>query len=488
MLAKNKIEINSKQWKKYNSTLTASKSSDSASLFVLGTNKGALAMDVISLFPQKTFKNRKNGLRRDLAQLLADIEPKFIRFPGGCLAHGDGIKNMYRWKNTVGPIEERLEQKNLWGYHQTMGLGYFEYFQFCEDIGAIPVPVLPAAVSCQNSGGTWRVGGTGQQALPMEDMDNYIQEVLDLIEWANGPASSKWGNVRAIAGHPEPFNLQFIGIGNEDKMTSEFKERFNMIVSAIQAKHPEIQIIGTSGPFSDGEDFEKGWDIAKNNSLPLVDEHYYKQPEWFLSNLNRYDSYSRKEAGVYLGEYASWGNKLKNAIVEAAYMIALERNADIVKMASYAPLLAKKDYTQWATDMIFFDNKNYSLTPNYYVQKMFSNNYGDTYYKNIVSTEKNTSISSSCLKDNKTGDIILKIVNTGTSEKNINVNLSKFKYILNTARKIVLTGDAEAENTLEKPNVVIPSESNLKISNSFDYLTPPMSLTVIRIKTVLNKS
>ncbi|MBU3821419.1 carbohydrate binding domain-containing protein [Flavobacteriaceae bacterium XHP0103] len=482
ILGENNIEVNTKDWKKYTTTLTPSVNSDSSSLMLLATSKGKLAIDVVSLFPQNTFKNRKNGLRADLAQLLADMKPSFVRFPGGCLTHGEGVGNMYRWKNTVGPIEQRIEQKNLWGYHQTGGLGYFEYFQFCEDIGAIPLPVLPAAVSCQNSGGTWRVGGTGQQALPMEDMQDYIQDVLDLVEWANGPINSKWGSIRANAGHPEPFNLEFIGIGNEDKMTPEFEERFNMIVSAVKAKYPEISLIGTSGPFSDGEDFEKGWEIADVNNIPLVDEHYYKQPEWFLSNLDRYDSYDRKKPGVYLGEYASWGNKLKNAIAEAAYMTTLERNADIVKMASYAPLLAKKDHTQWTTDMIFFDNKTYCLTPNYHVQKMFSTNYGDIYYKNIIATGKDTTLSASCLKDSKTGDIILKMVNTSTEFKQMKVNLNKFKNLPLDAKQIVLTGNAEAENTLENPDTIKPIESKIEIGKSFTYQAPPTSLTVIRIK------
>ena len=485
ILDEEKVIINSKDWKKYTTTLTPSQSNDSTSLVILATSKGKLGIDVVSLFPEKTFKNRLNGLRADLATLLADIKPAFVRFPGGCLVHGDGVGNMYRWKNTVGPIEERIEQKNLWGYHQTNGLGYFEYFQFCEDIGAKPVPVLPAAVSCQNSGGTWRVGGTGQQALPTEYMDDYIQEVLDLVEWANGPANSKWGSIRAAAGHPEPFNLEFIGIGNEDKMTPEFEERFNMIVSAVKAKHPEISLIGTSGPFSDGEDFEKGWKLADINDVPIVDEHYYKQPEWFLSNLDRYDAYNRKKPAVYLGEYASWGNKLKNAIVEAAYMIGLERNADIVKMASYAPLLAKKDHTQWTTDMIFFDNKSYCLTPNYHVQKMFSTNYGDSYYKNIISTAKDTTLSASCIKDSKTGDIILKMVNTSLKPKDFKVNLSKFKNFMPDAEKIVLSGNPESENTLENPNNVVPEKDIIKVSNLFNYKAPSMSLTVIRIK--LNK-
>lgn len=485
ILAEDKITINSKDWKKYTTTLTPSENNDSTSLVILAISKGKLGIDVVSLFPEKTFKNRPNGLRADLANLLADIKPAFVRFPGGCLVHGDGVGNMYRWKNTIGPIEQRIEQKNLWGYHQTMGLGYFEYFQFCEDIGAKPVPVLPAAVSCQNSGGTWRIGGTGQQALPMEYMDDYIQEVLDLVEWANGPANSEWGSIRAAAGHPEPFNLEFIGIGNEDKMTPEFEERFNMIVSAVKAKYPEISLIGTSGPFSDGEDFEKGWKIADINNVPIVDEHYYKEPEWFVSNLDRYDKYDRSKSKVYLGEYASWGNKLYNAIVEAAYMIGLERNGDVVQMASYAPLLAKKGHTQWKTDMIFFDNSNVCVTPNYYVQKMFSTNYGDMYYKNIISTAKDTTLSASCIKDSKTGDVILKMVNTSLKPKDFKVNLNKFKDFMPDAEKMVLSGNPESENTLDNPNNVVPEKDIIKVNNLFAYKAPPMSLTVIRIK--LNK-
>ncbi|HTM91012.1 MAG TPA: carbohydrate binding domain-containing protein, partial [Flavisolibacter sp.] len=262
LLAESKITINKKDWNQYTASLTVSEGHDSTQLVLTAVSKGKIAIDVISLFPQNTFKKRTNGLRADLAQMLADIQPKFVRFPGGCLAHGDGLGNMYRWKNTIGPIEQRVEQRNLWGYHQTAGLGYFEFFQFCEDIGAKPLPVLPAAVSCQNSGGTWRIGGTGQQALPMDEMQEYIQEVLDLIEWANGPVTSTWGAKRAAAGHPAPFNLEYVGIGNEDKITPEFEQRFKMIYDAVKAKHPEITVIGTSGPFHSGEDYEKGWKLA----------------------------------------------------------------------------------------------------------------------------------------------------------------------------------------------------------------------------------
>jgi alpha-L-arabinofuranosidase len=486
--AENTISTSSPKWKNYGATLTSNASSDSATLVILATTKGKLALDVISLFPEKTFKNRPNGLRADLAQVLADLKPKFIRFPGGCLAHGDGLGNMYRWKNTIGPIEQRKEQRNIWGYHQTTGLGYFEYFQFCEDIGAKPLPVLPAAVSCQNSGGTWRIGGTGQKAIPTNEMKEYIQEVFDLIEWANGPANSVWGAKRAAAGHPKPFNLQYIGIGNEDKITPEFEARFKMIYKAIKGKYPEIIVVGTAGPSHSGEDFDKGWKLASDLKIPIIDEHYYTSPEWLITNKNRYDKYNRNASKVYLGEYASWGNKLKNAIAEAAYMISLERNGDVVSMASYAPLLAKKDFTQWKTDLIFFDNTKICLTPNFYVQKMFSTNQGDYYFENVISVDdKDTSLAASCVQDSKTGDIILKFVNFSNESKVMKADLRIFEKLASNAEQIVLAGNADAENTYENPQSIIPTISTVKIEKDFKYTAPGMSLSILRIKQEKSK-
>lgn len=484
ILDRKNILVDNKEWKKYTLSLTPSRICDSTALVILAVSEGTLAMDVISLFPEKTFRNHPNGLRADLAQVIADMKPSFMRFPGGCLVHGDGVGNMYRWKTTIGPIEQRIEQKNIWGYHQTVGLGYYEYFQFCEDIGARPVPVLPAAVSCQNSGGTWRIGGTGQQAIPMADMDEYIQEVLDLIEWANGPETSAWGSMRAQAGHPAPFNLQFIGIGNEDKMSPEFESRFKMIFENIKTKHPEVTIIGTVGPDSGGNDFEKGWQIATKLQVPMIDEHYYKQPDWFMANLSRYDSYDRKKSSVYLGEYASWGNKLKNALAEAAYMTGIERNGDIVSMASYAPMLAKKGFTQWKTDMIFFDNANICLTPNYFVQKLFSTNHGDALLQNVILKKStDTALAYSAVQETKSGDIILKFVNAGHQPGIFRMNLSAFKTLQSTAEVTVLKGDENDENTFEKPGTVTPITESMEIKKIFEYPSPGISLTVFRIKT-----
>ena len=485
LLAETNFSIESGEWKKYSSEIVAKSTQDSASLLILASVKGKIAIDMVSLFPEKTFRNRPNGLRADLAQTIADLKPKFMRFPGGCLVHGDGLGNMYRWKNTIGPVEQRLEQRNIWGYHQTAGLGYFEYFQFCEDIGAKPLPVVPAGVSCQNSGGTWRIGGTGQKGIPQNEMPDYVQEVLDLIEWANGPVNSVWGAKRAEAGHPESFHLEYIGIGNEDKITPEFKERFKLIYNAVKLKYPHIKVIGTVGPAPDGEDFELGWKFANDEKVPFVDEHYYMKPEWFIQNLKRYDSYDRSGSKVYLGEYASWGNALFNAIAEAAYMTSLERNADVIRLASYAPLLAKAGHTQWNPDMIYFNNTAIYLTPNYYVQQLFSVNHGDIYYHNVISPQPdnaNSTTAYSCVKDSETGDIILKLVNYGKIVQKLKINLSGFKGLASKATLTVLSGEADGKNSFEQPENIKPVTSDFKASKTFIYTSDAMSLSVIRIK------
>ncbi|MDD5183860.1 MAG: alpha-L-arabinofuranosidase C-terminal domain-containing protein [Paludibacter sp.] len=484
VLGETSFSTDSKGWKKYSATLTVTQTDDSAGLIVLAKAKGTLAIDMVSLFPQNTFKNRPNGLRADLAQTIADLKPKFMRFPGGCLVHGDGLGNMYRWENTIGPVEQRVAQRNIWGYHQTAGLGYFEYFQFCEDIGAKPLPVVPAAVSCQNSGGTWRIGGTGQKGIQLSEMNDYIQEILDLIEYANGPVTSTFGAKRAEAGHPKPFNLEYIGIGNEDKQTPEFRERFKLIYDVLKAKHPEITIIGTVGPSPKGEDFDLGWNFATKLTVPMVDEHYYESPEWFIANQKRYDSYDRTKSKVYLGEYASRGNTLFNALAEAAFMTSLERNGDVVHLASYAPMLAKEGHTQWNPDMIYFNNTTVYRTPNYFVQQLFSVNQGDRYFSDIISTEnrQDSTLAFSCVRDNKSGDVIIKLVNYSKTEKNLKIDLSAFKGIGTKATLTQLTGDANAKNSFESPSNVSPSNSELNAPKRFSYSTQPMSLTIIKIK------
>lgn len=484
VLAVDSFKVSADRWQKYEGHMSVVADCDSASLVVLAQDNGRVALDMISLFPEETFMGRPNGLRADLARSIAALQPRFLRFPGGCLVHGDGIGNMYRWKNSVGPVEQRKAQRNIWGYQQSHGLGFFEYFQFCEDIGARALPVLPAGVSCQNSGGTHVIGGAGQKALCLTDMDTYIQDVLDLIEWATGPADSKWGAVRAAAGREAPFDLEFLGIGNEDKITPEFEQRFTMIYEAVRAAYPHIKLIATSGPFSDGDDFEKGWALARELDADLVDEHYYKGPEWLLSNLHRYDTYDRSGPKVYLGEYASWGNQLYNALAEAAYMIGLERNGDVVAMASYAPLMARKGNTQWSTDMLFFDDEQVVLTPNYHVQKMFMTNQGDWYFDDVVSCKQNDSLLAvSTVYDSSTGDVIIKLVNAGPEVHQVKANLSAFKHLGDQVQGSVLKGALEDANTFDHPNKIAPEDfvASLSDNKALTHTLAPRSVTVLRI-------
>ncbi|MEU0805967.1 alpha-L-arabinofuranosidase C-terminal domain-containing protein [Streptomyces sp. NPDC005970] len=359
-------------WQRHTAVITCEATDPDARLAVVASGTGTVHLDLVSLFPQATFRGRPGGLRADLAQTIADLKPKFVRFPGGCLAHGQGLGNMYRWPETVGPLHERRQQHNIWHYHQSMGLGYYEYFQFCEDIGAKPLPVVPAGVCCQNS------DVTGQVGIPEEEMPDYVAEVLGLVEWANGPADSPWGALRAAAGHPDPFGLEYLGVGNEDTITDTFRDRFSRIHDALSEHHPEITVIGTLGPCPAGEDWEKGWAFARERGVPVVDEHSYKSPRWFLENTRRFDTMDREGPHLYIGEYGSWSNNGRSAIAEAAYMIAMERNGDVVRLASYAPLLAKRGRTQWLPDLIYFDNTHVWPTLNYHVQHMHSVNSGDT--------------------------------------------------------------------------------------------------------------
>jgi alpha-N-arabinofuranosidase len=486
VLAEATLPAQAGSWQQYHATFTPTATDPEASLVVLATGKGVVDLDMISLFPQQTFHGRPNGLRADLAQTIAELQPKFVRFPGGCLAHGDGLDNLYDWKKTIGPVEQRVAQRNIWNYHQTAGLGYFEYFQFCEDIGAKPLPVVSAGVSCQNSGGTWRIGGVGQQCIPLADMAAYTQDVLDLIEYANGPATSTWGAKRAAAGHPTPFKLEYIGIGNEDKITADFETRFKLIYAAVRAKYPNMQVIGTVGPAPKGDDYDKGWALAGQLNVPLVDEHYYEKPKWFLTNNRRYDSYDRTKPKVYLGEYASWGNTLFNAIAEAAYMTSLERNGDVVRLASYAPLLAKEGHTQWNPDLIYFNNSTVVPTVNYYVQQLFGQNQGTEYVSGVVTPPTgavaDTTVAASCVRAAKTGDVILKLVNASATPQPFQVDLTSFRGLNMAATRTIFAGDKDAKNTFASPQTVMPKTAPYKAGKRFAYEAQPYSLTVIRLR------
>ena len=484
VLAEASFEINEREWRRFSVTLTPSQTDPSTRLVLFGTAQGGIAFDEISLFPQKTFHGHPNGLRADLAQAIADLKPKFMRFPGGCLVHGNGLGNLYRWKDTIGPIEQRRQQANLWGYHQSVGLGYFEYFQFCEDMGAHPLPVVAAGVCCQNSG-----QGIGQAGLPLAEMDAYIQDILDLIEWANGPATSPWGSKRAAAGHPQPFGLKYLGIGNEDQITAVFRERFKLIHDVVKAKHPEIILIGTVGPFPDGEDFENGSKFAHDLDVAMVDEHYYKSPQWFWDNLQRYDTYDRSKSKIYVGEYAAHDEKrrntLRSAIAEAAYLTNLERNGDIVSLASYAPLLSRVGHTQWTPDLIYFNATRVYPSLNYTVQQLFGLNSGDTYLPTTIEQSPwSAKLVTSTVRESRTGDVIFKIVNGDNTPHSLTIRFTSAHNLPATAvRTIFADNSADIANEVGKAPAVTPRTTSMPIAPELSYETPANSLTIVRLKT-----
>lgn len=454
------LKIGSRGWKECKGVITANAAADSATLVLELTGKPTTHLDMVSLFPRATFKGRRNGLRADLAQTLADLQPRFVRFPGGCVAHGNGVDNIYDWKGSIGPLEARKPLRNLWGYHQTRGLGYHEYFLFCEDINAEPLPVLAAGVPCQNSSIAAHhthddLTLYGQQdGIPMEEMDTYIQDVLDLIEYANGDArTSEWGRLRAQAGHPEPFNLKYIGIGNEDLISEAFKVRFKMINDAVKSRYPDIQVVGTAGPFYEGADYDEGWALARAEGVDMVDEHYYVQPGWMINNQDFYDNYDRKGPKVYLGEYAAHVpgrlNNMETALAEALYLTSVERNADVVAMTSYAPLLAKDGRTQWRPDLIYFSNNDVRPTTDYYVQQMYGNNSGDRYVDsrldiNTRDEAARRRVGVSTVTDSATGDMIVKLVNMLPMEVSTTLNLPE---IYGSATRTVLSGKPENADT-----------------------------------------
>ena len=494
LLADATIDVNSKEWKEYKLVLTPDSCSQKAALQILSLTTGALDIDMVSLMPQDTYKG--HGLRKDLAQALADLHPKFMRFPGGCVVHGggDGFWDTYRWKTTIGPKEQRKGLKNTWGYHQSMGLGYFEYFQFCEDLGMEPVPILPCGVSCQGANGGWGLWPTqAQDVVPMSEMDEWVAEAIDLIEWANGdPATNKWAKMRTDAGHPKPFNLKYLGLGNEEKISPEFCERFKYIYERVTKAHPEIVIVGTAGPGSHAgnPDFEAGWKLADETAMPIIDEHYYEPNTYFL-NKRQYDNYPRdRKTKVYLGEYASKDKKLIDALAEGLYLLHVERNGDVVAMTSYAPLFARKTNTNWNPDLIYFDNERPFLTCSYYVQQMFGLSSGNYYYGDCVKFEgdaadvcqptENVHYGQSVVLNTKTRQLFVKICNASAEAKTAHVDLSRFKGMKPFAEKTTLSGAADAENNYDAQPIV-PVKETIKLKKRMDLDVAPYSFSMITI-------
>ncbi|MFC7343448.1 alpha-L-arabinofuranosidase C-terminal domain-containing protein [Saccharopolyspora griseoalba] len=473
------LAVRADGWAKYTGTLTATKTSTRGRLEVSATGPATLGLDMISLFPRDTFKDRPNGLRQDLAEKIAALNPGFLRFPGGCLVNTGSHeayeapnwerKRSYQWKDTIGPVEQRATNANFWGYNQSYGLGYFEYFQFAEDVGAMPLPVVPALVTgC----------GENQATDDPQLLRRHIQDTLDLIEFANGPVTSTWGAKRAEMGHPEPFGLTHLAVGNEENLPDEFMERFAQFRDAVEAEHPDITVISNSGPDDSGQVFDRAWELNRQHGVEMVDEHYYNDPAWFLANNHRYDGYDRNGPQVFLGEYASEDNKFRNSLAEAAYMTGLERNADVVKLASYAPLLSNVDYVQWSPDMIWFDNARSWGSTSYATQKLFMNNVGDRVVPSTA-TEDET-LRQVVTRDEATGELIVKVVNAGSAPARTHLDVGT--EVDPVARVTTLRGDPEAENTAtQRP--IRPVESTFEgAAAEFDHTFPAHSITFMRLR------
>ena len=492
LLAEATFDVNNKDWKQFEAVLTPNADCKNAALQILVLTTGDMDIDVVSLMPQDTYKG--HGLRKDLAQALADLHPRFMRFPGGCVVHGggDGFWNTYRWKTTIGPKWQRRQLKNTWGYHQSCALGYFEYFQFCEDLGMEPLPILPCGVSCQGTNGGWGMKGQAQDVVPMSEMDEWVDECIDLIEWANGdPATNKWAKMRAEAGHPKPFNLKYLGIGNEERISPEFNERFKYIYERVTKAHPEIVIVGTAGPGShaDNSDYQNGWKLADELAMPILDEHYYEPNTYFL-NKRQYDNYPRdRKTKVYLGEYAAKDKKLIDALAEGLYLLHVERNGDVVAMTSYAPLFARKNGTQWNPDLIYYDNERPFLTCSYYVQQMFGQSAGQYYYgdcvkfegdaADVIQPQENVHYGQSVVLNVKTRQLFVKLCNADAEAKVANIDLSRFKGIKKVATKTTIAGQPNDENNFDAQPIA-PKTETIKAQKKFNFNLAPYSMVMLQ--------
>ena len=495
IITSQKLDVNSGDWKQYELILKPNRNYAKSRLRIFLTSKGGIDLEHVSLFPVDTWKGRKNGLRKDLAQALYDLKPGVFRFPGGCIVEGTDLNTRYQWKNSIGPLENRKLNENRWqytftnrffpDYYQSYGLGFFEFFQLSEDIGAEPLPVLSCGLACQ-----FQNKDEHAHARVGAELDPYIQDALDLIEFANGDVTTKYGKIRSEMGHPEPFHMKLIAIGNE-QWGSLYPERLEPFMKAIKAKYPEIKIIGSAGPSPDGKDFEYGWQEMRRLKADLVDEHYYRDPAWFLSGAARYDKYDRKGPKVFAGEYACHPQNRKNnfesALCEAAFMTGFERNADVVHMCTYAPLFAHVQGWQWRPDLIWFDNMNSVRSVNYYVQQLYGHNSGT----NVLNTFENKlpltgqdGIYASSVYDKNKNEIILKIANTSDAIKTINYNLKGLKNSERAAKKTVLKStNQDIENTLENPTAVVPVTEDLKIpGNNFQLNLEPKSFYLLNIQ------
>ncbi len=524
VLAKAKISGFRTGWTRKSATLRPRATDAHARLRVLlQTWNTAVDLDMVSLFPKKTWKDRPNGLRADVVQWLADMKPGFLRFPGGCIVEGRYLSTRYQWKNTIGKPEERRLIINRWNdefkhrpapdYFQTFGLGFYEYFLLCEDIGAEPLPILNCGMACQFN---------SKELVPLDQLDPYIRDALDLIEFANGPATSTWGAKRAAMGHPKPFNMKMLGVGNE-QWGPQYIERYVPFVKAIKDRYPDIQLIGATG--SDPEIFPNGpkeveflWDQMRKLNAEIVDEHFYRSPDWFLDSAGLYDKFERTGPKVFVGEYGAQSvgvaspdnrNNWKCALAEAAFMTGLERNADVVVMSCYAPLFGHEDRWQWRPDLIWFDNLTSYGTANYYVQQLFSRNRGDVVlpvevrsmpetvgagFKPSKETPGGVTTSASskqpglyvaASRDENAGEVILKVVNSAEKPMAADVQIKGAGRVASQGTMILLAGGKLTdENSITEPRKIAPVTSSLKgLGGEFKHTFPPYSFTVLRLKT-----
>ena len=494
VVADTAISTASKDWQHYTKTFVANSTEEKARLKIIFEGAGQLDLDMISLFPTATWKGRENGLRKDVVQLLADLKPGFLRFPGGCIIEGRTLAERYQWKNTLGQPDSRPTMISRWNnefkhkltpdYFQSFGLGFYEYFQLAEDIGAAPIPVLSCGIACQFNSG---------ELVPVSELDPYIQDAIDLIEFANGAVDSPWGKVRTQMGHPKTFNLKYIGIGNE-QWGPQYIERFKMFQKVLKEKYPAIVLISGSGPFADGHMFDYAHRELKKLDAEIIDEHYYQDIAWFKNNATRYDNYDRKGPKIFAGEYAAQSvavvspdnkNSWETALAEAAFMTGLERNADLVQMTSYAPLIAHTEAWQWSPNMIWFNNLQVLATANYQVQKLFSNNKGT----DLVSiTRKGKPLTgqdglyASAVTEHQDTALIVKLVNTESSPRDVQFNLPVNLKKSDATITLLNAKTLQAENSFSSPDLIKPEIRKEKLSNdSTTYTAPPHSVSVIRI-------
>ena len=477
VLVSQDLKIDSPEWKQYEVLLTSPQTIAKAHLRIFLTSPGPVDLEHVSLFPVDTWKGHKNGLRKDLVQALADTKPGVFRFPGGCIVEGTDLATRYNWKNSVGPVENRPVNENRWhytfphrffpDYFQSYGMGFFELFQLSEEIGAEPLPVLNCGLACQYQ------NDSENAHVKVEDLGSYIQDALDLIEFANGGTDTEWGKLRAEMGHPESFDLKFIAIGNE-QWGPEYPARLEPFVKAIRAAHPEIKIIGSSGPGSEGEAFDYLWPEMKRLKVDLVDEHFYRPEKWFLSQGNRYDNYDRKGPKVFAGEYACHGangkkyNHFHASLLEAAFMTNIERNADVVHMATYAPLLAHVEGWQWRPDLIWFDNLRSVRSCSYYVQQLYGTNKGTNVVplrmdgKPVSGQAGQNGLFASAVWDEPTQTYIVKVINTSDTAQPVAITFEGLKSSQRLAAEpsIVFHSDnPDADNTLDNPTAIVPRET-----------------------------